>query len=148
MEQSLTSYKRANKQLGDQVHDQRKLILQLQEQLSKGGLLAAQLSEQRALKEQLEVHIQTIGILVSEKSELQTTNTIIQKKVVTKESELEEYSNQLKALQQQCIDFQKNIAQLQTSEGQLRLVRFCFYYLNIFIYLDTLGTLFSLFIMF
>ena len=122
MEESLVSYKRANGQLGNQVNEQRKLILQLQEQLKKECVSTTQLTEQRALKEQLEVHIQTIGILVSEKSELQTANGNIQRKVTTKETEVEEYNNQLKNMQQQCIDLQKNISQLQSSEGQMRQV--------------------------
>ena len=61
MESNLASYKRANAHLGNQVNEQRKTILQLQEQLKKEVASPQLTNEQRALKEQLEVHIQTIG---------------------------------------------------------------------------------------
>ena len=61
MESNLASYKRANAHLGNQVNEQRKTILQLQEQLKKEAGNPQLTNEQRALKEQLEVHIQTIG---------------------------------------------------------------------------------------
>lgn len=118
LNQQITSYKRSNEQLGNQVNDQRKQIIQLQERLKKEDGSSQKLVEQRALKEQLEVHIQTIGILVSEKSELQTNVASIQKKLSSKENEILEINNQLKTLRQYVLDLEKNISQYKTTEGQ------------------------------
>ncbi|XP_046845608.1 uncharacterized protein LOC124439426 [Xenia sp. Carnegie-2017] len=57
LERNLTSHKRNNEQLGNQVNEQRKQIILLQEQIRKERteLANRQLLEQRSLKEQLEV---------------------------------------------------------------------------------------------
>ena len=60
-----------------------------------------------------------VGILVSEKSELQSTNSTMQKQLTAKDADLQGYGEQVKNFQQQCMDSQKEIQLLQTSNGQL-----------------------------
>ncbi|CAB4017511.1 golgin subfamily A member 2-like [Paramuricea clavata] len=112
LERNLTSHKRNNEQLGNHVNEQRKQIIQLQEQIKKERteLANRQLLEQRSLKEQLEVHIQTIGILVSEKSDLQTTLAQLQKKFKTKDNESSELSSRVQKLRQRTAEHEREIA--------------------------------------
>lgn len=112
LERSLSSHKRNNEQLGSHVNEQRKQIIQLQEQIKKERteLANRQLLEQRSLKEQLEVHIQTIGILVSEKSDLQTTLSQLQRKFQTKENECVDLSSRVQKLRQQTAENERDVA--------------------------------------
>lgn len=122
MEQAIASYKRSNQQLSEQVGEQRKQILQLQEKMKESMTALQKVTNQKALKEQLEVHIQTIGILVSEKSELQSSLSSIQKKLSFKELELSNLSEQLKTAQGRLSDFQKAGSELKENEEKLRKV--------------------------
>ena len=122
MEQTIASYKRSNQQLSDQVGDQRKQILQLQEKMKESMTALQKVTNQKALKEQLEVHIQTIGILVSEKSELQSSLSSIQKKLSLRESELSNLNEQLKTTQGRLTDFQKAGGELKETEEKLQKV--------------------------
>ena len=120
MEQTIASYKRSNQQLSDQVGEQRKQILQLQEKMKESMTALQKVTNQKALKEQLEVHIQTIGILVSEKSELQSSLSSIQKKLSLRESELSNLNEQLKTTQGRLTDFQKAGGELKETEEKLQ----------------------------
>ena len=122
VEEMVASYKRSNQQLAGQVGEQRKQILQLQEKLKEYSAAAQKLSDQKALKEQLEVHIQTIGILVSEKSELQSSIVNIQKKVTTKDAEINDLTNQYKTAQANLLEYEKSVSELKQAEGSLKKV--------------------------
>ena len=122
VEQMIASYKRSNQQLSNQVGDQRKQILQLQEKLKESASAVQKVANQKALKEQLEVHIQTIGILVSEKSELQSNLSTIQKKLSSKDLEINDLTSQFKAAQTKVQDFEKNANELKEVEDALRKV--------------------------
>ena len=122
----VASYKRSNEQLSNQVGEQRKQILQLQEKVKESALALQKVADQKALKEQLEVHIQTIGILVSEKSELQSSLTNVQKKLSTKDTEMTNLNEQFKSLQAKLLDFEKASSEFKEAEGALRKVRFIF----------------------
>ncbi|XP_031572614.1 golgin subfamily A member 2-like [Actinia tenebrosa] len=117
LEETLQSYKRTNEQLNNQVNEQRKQILQFQDQIKRERteLANRQLLEQRSLKEQLEVHIQTIGILVSEKQELQSSLSQLQRKCVNKESENSELTGRLQAVRQKIVELEKNNANLSAN---------------------------------
>jgi hypothetical protein len=118
----VASYKRSNQQLSNQVGDQRKQILQLQEKLKESASAVQKVANQKALKEQLEVHIQTIGILVSEKSELQSNLSTIQKKLSSKDLEIIDLTGQFKNAQTQVQDYEKNSHELKEVEDALRKV--------------------------
>ena len=122
VEQMIASYKRSNQQLSNQVGDQRKQILQLQEKLKESASAVQKVANQKALKEQLEVHIQTIGILVSEKSELQSNLSTIQKKLSSKDLEINDLTSQFKAAQTKVQDFEKNANEFKEVEDALRKV--------------------------
>ena len=122
MEQTIASYKRSNQQLSDQVGEQRKQILQLQEKMKESMIALQKVTDQKALKEQLEVHIQTIGILVSEKSELQSNLSSNQKKLSFKDSEISNLNEQLKATQGRLTDFQKAGSEFKETEEKLQKV--------------------------
>jgi len=122
IDNAIASYKRSNQQLMEQVNEQRKQILLLQEKLRKDLNSSPKLVEQRALKEQLEVHIQTIGILVSEKSELQSNITTIQKKLSNKDGEFLELNNQLNGARQRLVEMEKAMVQLKANQNQLQLI--------------------------
>lgn len=121
-EQAIASYKRSNQQLANQVGEQRKQILQLQEKLKETSASAQKVLDQRALKEQLEVHIQTIGILVSEKSELQSNLATVQKKLSNKDNEITELNHVLKTTQNRLVDFEKTVHEMKNMEGNLQKV--------------------------
>lgn len=95
----------------------------MQEKLKETSAAAQKVSNQRALKEQLEVHIQTIGILVSEKSELQSNLSTIQKKMSTKDTEINELNQVLKATQTRLVEFEKTIHEMKDIEGSIQKVR-------------------------
>ncbi|XP_066926327.1 golgin subfamily A member 2-like isoform X1 [Clytia hemisphaerica] len=120
VEQMVASYKRSNEQLSNQVGEQRKQILQLQEKVKESTVALQKVADQKALKEQLEVHIQTIGILVSEKSELQSSLTNVQKKLTTKDTEMTNLNEQFKSLQGKLLDFEKASSDFKEAEGTLR----------------------------
>uniref|UniRef100_T2MDF7 Golgin subfamily A member 2 n=1 Tax=Hydra vulgaris TaxID=6087 RepID=T2MDF7_HYDVU len=120
LQNNLASYKRANSILTNQVNEQRKQILILQNKLKNELASVNHLNEQRALKEQLEVHIQTIGILVSEKSELQSSISSLQKKLALKESDTKQLSQRLENACKNTVELEKRIAELQQLENQFK----------------------------